>query len=124
MTIQAHVVDKIPKTSVAMGMDRIYRLEFVQGLPLADPEFSNTSKVDLLLGQAHTVRCELPGPTYSKEGGLKAQTTIFGWTVGGSINGSSLPAYSCLKVSPVEERCDHLLQQFWSIEAVPGKTSL
>ena len=33
MTIQAHVVDKIPKTSVAMGMDRIYRLEFVQGLP-------------------------------------------------------------------------------------------
>ena len=120
-TIQAYVVHKIPKTFVAMGMDRIYRLEFVQGHPLADPEFSNTSKVDLLIGQAHTVRCELPGSTYSKEGGLKAQRTIFGWTVGGSIKGSSLPAYSCMKVSPVEEHRDHLLQQFWSIETVPGE---
>ena len=90
ITIQAHVVDQIPKTSVAMGMDRIYRLEFMQGLPLAYPEFSNTSKVDLLLGQAHTVRCELRGSAYSKEGDLKDQRTIFGWTVGGSINDSSL----------------------------------
>ena len=98
-------------------------MSFIQDLNLADPDFDADGRVDLFLGQEHAVRCERPGAIYSPDGDLKAQRTIFGWTVAGSVKGVPTSTSACLRAVPVKDGSLEFIQQFWALEAVPGEDS-
>ena len=53
---------------------------------------------------------------------MVAMKTIFGWTVGGGCNPSSMESQSastCINVSPSHENVEELLKRFWHLEEPP-----
>lgn len=68
--------------------------------------------------------CCRPGVLYSDSSKLRAENSIFGWTVGGTADaktkGKNTEAV-CLKATPYEEDLTDLLQRYWATERLAGE---
>ena len=104
-------------------MSKVSTKPFLQGLQLADPYYKPRDRTGILLAQQHSILAEMAGTRYSKDHHLKAQNTMFGWAVTGSLPDADSSTVICLKVAAAEEHLDNLLQQFWEQESVPGDQS-
>ena len=76
--------------------------------------------MDLLLGVTHCKHCTWDEVNSSLDRNLTAWKTIFDWTIGGAVSGSSGVSI-CLKTTSMDTRADELLQKFWAMEEVPGE---
>lgn len=118
--LKAHVIDSIPSSSSQADVQRVFKLPFVQGLPLADPLYTSSARIDLLLDVGSFNACCKGKTKSSVIPSLKAELTIFGWAVGGTDTlkhqADSSPV-SCLRVSQVEDDPEALLRRFWEVEA-------
>ncbi|UYV68325.1 hypothetical protein LAZ67_5003884 [Cordylochernes scorpioides] len=90
-------------------------------LPLADPQFETSGRVDVILGADVYGSLLLPEVKYDEKTQLCAQKTRLGWIVSGKLPGEG-------EVGPhrvynirvnYEENLDNVLRRFWEVEEVP-----
>ncbi|UYV77378.1 hypothetical protein LAZ67_15000787 [Cordylochernes scorpioides] len=90
-------------------------------LPLADPQFETSGRVDVILGTDVYGNLLLPEVKYDEKTQLCAQNTRLGWIVSGKLPGEG-------EVGPhrvynirvnYEENLDNVLRRFWEVEEVP-----
>ncbi|XP_075150652.1 uncharacterized protein LOC142224750 [Haematobia irritans] len=89
-------------------------------IPLADPRFYESSKIDILLGADILPSILLPGLKRHICGSLMAQESVFGWILTGPIpntatNNSPIVSYFC------EISLDKEISRFWEVEDLPKK---
>ncbi|XP_059217616.1 uncharacterized protein LOC131994757 [Stomoxys calcitrans] len=92
-------------------------------IPLADPRFYESSKIDILIGGDLFPFIMLPGVRHGICGSLLAQETVFGWILTGPVPAepkhiSKIVSYFC-EISLNEE-----ISRFWEVEDLPRKTFL
>ncbi|XP_058799817.1 uncharacterized protein LOC131669149 [Phymastichus coffea] len=101
----------------------------LETLPLADPFFYTSGRIDLMIGADLYGQLLRPGLMQVSSSGLVAQNTAFGWIISGPIykpssrravhaNCASIKVLRCVVNSDLSE----LLQRFWTLEEVPAVT--
>ncbi|GFX61889.1 DUF1758 domain-containing protein [Trichonephila clavipes] len=95
----------------------------VEGIPLADEDFSKPSECDIILGSDCFFSILRNGRITGSKGQPIAQSTIFGWVVAGKIQGNCKSSFMQSHLIRVENECnvDSILQQFWQTEELPLK---
>ncbi|CAG7632968.1 unnamed protein product [Allacma fusca] len=84
----------------------------LRSLPLADPQFNISRKVDMLLG-ADVLQLIIQEGVKTARNGPMAQKTAFGWILSGGIQvGPSICTYMVTT--------DDLVKRFWEIEELPA----
>ena len=73
----------------------------------------------------HCNLCSQDGTVFSRDKACKAEKTIFGWASESPQFFSSTPtsASTCLKIAPVQENIEFLLQRIWAMEEVSGDSN-
>ncbi|UYV60634.1 K02A2.6-like, partial [Cordylochernes scorpioides] len=120
MPIRALVVGRM--TGILPGRDlRIPVPSSWKTLPLADPQFETSGRVDVILGADVYGSLLLPEVKYDEKTQLCAQKTRLGWIVSGKLPGEG-------EVGPhrvynirvnYEENLDNVLRQLGEVEEVP-----
>ncbi|XP_075150323.1 uncharacterized protein LOC142224439 [Haematobia irritans] len=99
-------------------------LREIPNIPLADPRFFESSRIDLLIGGDLLPSVMLPGVQRHVCGTLVAQETVFGWVLTGPIPSETsntsphIVSYFC------EISLDKEISRFWELEDLPRKTFL
>lgn len=124
----------LPQLTSHLPSDKFDDLDLQQfeGLTLADPDFSISKKVDVILGADVYGQLLRSGLKRFPPSQLVAQNTAFGWVVSGAVRSagprradralSSLPT-QVLHCS-VEPNLEQTLQRFWTLEEIapnPGR---
>ncbi|XP_070524040.1 uncharacterized protein [Cardiocondyla obscurior] len=110
----------LPKltTYAGLGTSSVREWRHIQGLPLADPDYLESDRVNLLLGADVFASILGPGVRIGAPHDPIAQETMFGWIVSGSVglsDGLSVPV--SLQCS-VDETLTALVCGFWEQEEV------
>lgn len=115
ININAFVMQKltgmVPQKSVVD-----YKWPHIQEIPLADPNYFKSYKIDLLLGSDVYAEIICDGLRKCK-GFPTAQNTEFGWIIMGAIDSSDERKLR-LKAMVTKVEIDRLMQQFWDIDTV------
>ncbi|XP_024875256.1 uncharacterized protein LOC112456750, partial [Temnothorax curvispinosus] len=92
----------------------------LRGLELADPEFSASDSVDILLGA--DVYAEILQEGLRKGGSREpvAQNTTLGWILSGAIGESASSHFAQSYQCRVEDELSQLVRRFWEQEEVPS----
>lgn len=94
----------------------------IEGLQLADPGFSRSGSIQILIGSDNYGRIIMPGLIRGQPFSPIAQETIFGWVLSGPISPSdiTLPAqgYHC----SVDQDLQDILTKFWLQEEIPSSS--
>lgn len=88
-------------------------------LPLADPKFATSDKVDILIGGDVYPQIVLGGVRQNILGSLLAQETIFGWILTGPISSLNRVAFTTFVSLCTSVEVDKLLEKFWRLEEPP-----
>lgn len=119
-TFMALVVDELSTVVPSVCLGEVEKTPFLSGLPLADPTFGNSDRIDILLGMDEVRYCMRPGQMFSEDPPMMALKTIFGWAVGGSTSGTQ--QHRCYHVASSSKKTnDELLQAFWEVDRVDGE---
>ncbi|UYV61714.1 hypothetical protein LAZ67_1006119 [Cordylochernes scorpioides] len=90
-------------------------------LPLADPQFETSGRVDVILGADVYGSLLLPDVKYDEKIQLCAQKTRLGWIISGKLPGEG--EFGPHRVYNIrvnyEENLDNVLRRFWEVEEVP-----
>lgn len=78
-----HLVDHLAISGSTIDMKEVRSLPFLRELDLADPNYDTSSRVDMLLDMGASLLCSEDQLRRSKDKHLRAELTVFGWTVGG-----------------------------------------
>lgn len=108
------------------------KLQLPSDIELADPQFYEPSKIDLLLGADIFFELIIPGTFHLGEGLPILFNTYLGYVIGGkNVNShfSTAPKVSCysqvLPLSDAQENSvETLIEKFWSIEEVENLKNL
>ena len=119
--VLAHVVDKITSDYGPQDLSSIRSQPFLEGKKLADPEFGQSGRIDMLLSMADSNRCTFDQSESTPDRSFRTWNSIFGWIVGGQTS-SPTPTSPCMKITSVDARADSILQRFWQQEEVPGES--
>ena len=94
-------------------------------LHLADPDFGQPAKIDILLGVDVYVDVLLQGRRNGPPGTPVALETKFGWVLAGKTNALSLPQHNVAShhVAVTSTSGDEILRKFWEIEENPRDDS-
>ncbi|XP_075163135.1 uncharacterized protein LOC142235763 [Haematobia irritans] len=96
----------------------------IPDIPLADPRFFESSRIDLLIGGDLLPSVMLSGVRRQVCGTLVAQETVFGWILTGPIpNEVPEPSFKILS-NFCEISLDKEISRFWEVEDLPRKTFL
>ncbi|XP_037818722.1 uncharacterized protein LOC119608392, partial [Lucilia sericata] len=88
-------------------------------IPLADPLFHNSAKIDILLGGDLIPSIMCSGVRTSVCGSLMAQETIFGWILTGPVSTKSTSSNSNIVSYFCEIALDKEISKFWEVEDLP-----
>lgn len=115
-----HVVESISPTDSRTDMRRVRRLPFLKRLHLSDPHYNPSSRIDVLMDMGSTNACFINEARFSASGLLRAQNSIFGWTVGGHDSSNITPSdvQPTLMKLAVESTLEPLLLKFWEQERI------
>lgn len=111
--VKFHVVDAIPSTESKADVRRIFELPFLDGLQLSDPGYTSASRIDMLLDMGVANMCTKDGVKHSTNRALKAESTVFGWIVGGHDSPSNQRSSiepTCLKVNATPDNLERYMQ--------------
>ncbi len=91
---------------------------------LADPEFGQSGRIDLLLSIADSNRCLYDQSESTPDRSFRTWNSVFGWIVGGQTS-KPTNSSSCMNISAsIAANTDEILQRFWSQEEVPSESLL
>ncbi|GFX81279.1 DUF1758 domain-containing protein [Trichonephila clavipes] len=120
LTIKAYILNKVT-SQIPVERINIKELDYLEGIPLADEDFSKPSECDVILGSDCFFSILRNGRITGSKGQPIAQSTIFGWVVAGKIQGNC-KSFMQSHLIRVENECnDSILQQFWQTEELPLK---
>lgn len=92
----------------------------IDGLQLADPDFSRSGPIHLILGADNYGAIIMPGLIRGNLSSPTAQQTIFGWVLSGPISpheiSSPTQGYHCTPDYELQES----LERFWTQEELPN----
>ena len=123
--IVAAVLDRITYDSPRVAISGIRQHSLLSDLTLADPDFNQPGRIDLLLGIGAFSRILLDGVRISEKEELFTQKTIFGWLVGGRLEFPAQVAqiHLCLNSNSLDEQTNQLMRAFWEVEEIPADIS-
>ncbi|XP_039311341.1 uncharacterized protein LOC105201279 [Solenopsis invicta] len=94
----------------------------IRGLDLADPDFSSTDPVELLLGVNVYAKVARPGMRLGGDEEPIAQQTALGWIIMGLVSTCQVTtALTSLQCSAVDD-LNALVRRFWELEEPPRAT--
>ncbi|XP_075163097.1 uncharacterized protein LOC142235722 [Haematobia irritans] len=93
-------------------------------IPLADPNFFQSSKIDILLGGDIFPSIMLTGVRNKVCGSLMAQETVFGWILTGPVAVESSKTSSSVFAHFSEISLSDELTRFWEVEELPRRRFL
>ncbi|XP_046811894.1 uncharacterized protein LOC111689220, partial [Lucilia cuprina] len=99
------------------------KLSNLPNIPLADPKFYATSKIDVLIGGDIFPSVVRSGVKHNVCESLLAQETIFGWILTGPISQNSSPSRTIVS-NFCEISLDREISRFWEVENLPRKNIL
>ncbi|XP_071056302.1 uncharacterized protein [Onthophagus taurus] len=108
----------LPKLTAYLPQKRSAQIPFeLTDLPLADPEFTSPRRIELILGVSLFSKILQSGVKRSRDGGLIAQQTSFGWILSGVLSDQPLTdsnphGFQC----SVDREFIDLIQRFWKQE--------
>ncbi|GFX49596.1 DUF5641 domain-containing protein [Trichonephila clavipes] len=91
LTIKAHILNKVT-SQIPVERVNIMELNYLEGIPLADEDFSKPSECDVVLGSDCFFSILRTGRITGSKGQPIAQSTIFGWVVADALEAS----YACV----------------------------
>nr|XP_041630535.1 uncharacterized protein LOC121501965 [Drosophila kikkawai] len=95
------------------------RLNHIRGLPLADPNYARSKRIDLILGVDMLAQIMLPDTRIGLPGEPIAQNTRFGWTL--SERAEGVREATQLRCHRVQLDTEALLKRFCEVESVPDR---
>ncbi|XP_067631850.1 uncharacterized protein [Eurosta solidaginis] len=113
---QAIILPKLTKFLPTVRVSSI-DLEELSHLPLADPQYSIPSKIDVVIGSDITPQILTEGLLRNVSGTLLAQNTIFGWILSGPV-AEKVSTFSTHVTECTDDPINQLLRQFWEQEEV------
>ena len=119
--LKAVILDKITGDLPGFHLSNVKNKPFLQGLPLADPNFDHPGRIDMLLGLDILDEIMLPGRCSSDDRTLHSWETIFGWSIRGKCipKPSSQQDQPCLPFQAADLTTNNLLKVFWQTEEAP-----
>lgn len=116
-----HLSGNLPSCTV-----NLHSISGLPDIPLADPKFFESSKVDILLGGDILPSIMLSGIQRHVCGSLIAQETIFGWILTGPLSNKFTPSpltpsHSTIVSYFCEISIDKEISRFWEVEDIPRK---
>ncbi|XP_075151482.1 uncharacterized protein LOC142225579 [Haematobia irritans] len=111
-----HLSGNLPSSTFDIGT-----LSALPNIPLADPKFFESSKIDILLGGDILPSIILPGLKLQICGSLMAQETVFGWVLTGPIPNPSTNFSPTILSYFCEISLDKEISRFWEVEDLPRK---
>lgn len=127
ITIYPQVVDHIPSSPSKANVSKIFGMPFLDELSLADPGYTSAARIDVLLSMGASNSCCKEGRRFSPSRQLKAEETIFGWTVGGhdtQENQESEKELVCLQMTTEDQGLGDLLERFWEVTQFSAEENL
>ncbi|XP_073817221.1 uncharacterized protein [Musca autumnalis] len=114
-----HLSNNLPSTTIDSST-------FVNlpNIPLADPRFNESLKIDILLGADVLPVIMLTGVKRGICGSLMAQETVFGWILSGPAPCQSPTKVSTIVTNFCEITLDKVISRFWEVEDIPRKRIL
>lgn len=107
-----HVTEKLPQTKLDC-LNRVLPATY----KLADPNFTEPSTIDLLIGAATYWKILIGAPRNHLDGQPALQNTQLGWILGGELaQRASQKKQCCLKVT--NEQLQQQLERFWKQETM------
>lgn len=91
-------------------------------IPLAEPRFYESSKIDLLIRGDLLSFIMLLGIRQNICGSMIAQETVFGWFLTGPIPTQTVSTFSSFVSHPCEISIDNQISRFSEVEEIPKKT--
>ena len=117
--VQAIVLPSLTKCLTITTLPRGY-WPHLTSLKLADPEFSVSKSIDILLGVDVYHDILKPGLILGPKGTPAAQETMFGWVLFGNTNIGQTPTeVTTLHASTSSPSCEETLHKFWTLEEPP-----
>lgn len=123
VTIDCMVTDRITEDLPAFTMKRSM-FNFPRNLPLADPSFNVSSKIDILIGAEAFWNLICVGQIKASDCHLLLQKTKLGWILAGKMIALNLPVrhvrvfHSIITDSPLHDQ----LAKFWRLEDIPSSS--
>ncbi|XP_075158044.1 uncharacterized protein LOC142231314 [Haematobia irritans] len=111
-----HLSGSLPSRTIDLSS-----LSDIPNIPLADPRFYQSSKIDLLLGGDLLPSIMLPGVQRQICGSLIAQETIFGWILTGPLPAKPVCFFSSVVTCFNEISLEKEISRFWEVEELPRK---
>jgi len=120
----AILVDEITHNMPKASIPAATGWEVTKGLQLDDPNFYESSGIDLLIGMDLMSQVLMSGITTCLDTEPQAFRTAFGWAIDESYSGKPTQQAPILRVQcETNAHLDHLLEKFWQMEAVPVSRS-
>ena len=118
--LKAALLEGITAELPAAEISGVKELPCIQGLQLADSAFDKPGRVDLLLGLDVYSRIQLPGRILDPDNHLCASQSVFGWTIGGTVNSPSSPAIHLVynTRTTISDLGDDV-RRYWELEEPP-----
>lgn len=121
ITVNAFVLQKISNLRCTLPNENI-NWPHLDGLKLADPQFSNYEKIDILLGADVFCEIAMPGLIKGEEGAPMAQQTKLGWILSGPIHQASDEIRNFqITCNHIELTIDQQLERFWKQEEISNE---
>ncbi|XP_070141654.1 uncharacterized protein [Drosophila kikkawai] len=96
-------------------------LKGLPDIPLADPQFFESSQIDVLIGADILPSILLGNSKANICGSLLGQETIFGWVLTGPVSPAaprSVSAFATRVTCALDDSLDQLLTKFWEVKEV------
>ena len=124
--VRAVVVDVISGDLPSSTLSTVKQDACLNELPLADPNFDQPGRIDLLLGVDVLPRIMLEGRKNSADYTLSSTRSVYEWIVTGTCKSHmQVPrSHLCLKTSPLDQQTQDLLTCFWQVEDVTSNSAI
>ncbi|XP_075150784.1 uncharacterized protein LOC142224892 [Haematobia irritans] len=114
-----HLAGSLPSRTVDLNT-----IPKLPEIPLADPKFHESSRIDMLIGGDLIPSIMLTGIKRQFCGSLIAQQTVFGWILTGPLPYQSETTPPTIVTYFCEISLDKKIPRFWEVEDIPRKRFL
>ena len=118
-----HAVEKLPPVTTNRNLEAVKTPPFLQDKqPLADPDFTNNVRIDIVLSVTDCNRVYSGEHLVSPDGHMAVLKTIFGWVIQGG--GNLLRDHALMLRVSNRPSADDMLERLWLREEPPKQQAL
>ncbi|XP_036140647.1 uncharacterized protein LOC118644911 [Monomorium pharaonis] len=119
--ISAYILPQLT-TSLPSAKVQSHSESHLNGLTLADPDYTSPGKIDIILGADVYPQIIEEGIRKGNSNSLLAQRTKFGWIISGLVNRTTVSDSSRSYHITMDRELHDLLQKFWKLEEIPSSS--